>query len=60
MSGPPRHPWHLQKLTFSQRPSNTTAAPQPGFVELPERLPCLLLALSTASQGLVRLIELGA
>src|SRR5215208_2989529 len=50
----------LQQLTFSQRRSNATAAPQPGFVELPECLPCVLPALSTASQGLLRLIEFGA
>ena len=47
----------LEQLAFSQRRSNAAAAPQPGFVELPECLPCVLLALSTASQELVRLIE---
>jgi hypothetical protein len=50
----------LQQLTFSQRLSNATAAPQPGFVELSECLPYVLLALSTASQELMRLIEFRA
>jgi hypothetical protein len=50
----------LQQPTFSQRRSNATAAPGPGFVELPKCFDCVLLALSTASEGLVRLIELRA
>ena len=50
----------LQQLTFSQRRPNAIAAPRPGFVELPKCLACVLLALSTASEGLVRLIELRA
>jgi hypothetical protein len=50
----------LQQLTFSQRPPDATAVPQPGFVELPECLDRVLLTLSTASERLVRLIELRA
>jgi hypothetical protein len=50
----------LQQLTFSQRSADTTATPQPGFVELPERLARVLLSLSTASERLLRLIELRA
>jgi hypothetical protein len=47
----------LQQLTFSQRRPNATAAPGPGFGELPECLACVLMALSAASERLVRLIE---
>ena len=50
----------LQQLTFSQRGSNPTAAPGPGLGELPECLACVLMALSAASERLVRLIELRA
>src|SRR5215216_3627423 len=59
-----RLPWRvrcdLQQLTFSQRRPNATAAPGPGFGELPECLACVLMALSAASERLVRLIELRA
>jgi hypothetical protein len=50
----------LQELTFSQRRPNATAAPWPGFGELPECLACVLMALSAASECLVRLIDLRA
>jgi hypothetical protein len=55
----------LQQLTFSQRRSNATAAPLPGFVELPECLACVLQAsgsgeLFLANQAiLVHLLHLG-
>ena len=45
---------------FSQRRPNATAAPRPSFVELPKRLVCVMLALSTAAERLVRLVELRA
>src|SRR5215208_1680164 len=50
----------LQQLTFSQRRPNAAAAPGSGFGELPECLACFLMALSAASERLVRLIELRA
>jgi hypothetical protein len=53
-------PLRLQQLTFSQRAPNATALPRPGFVELPKCLARVLLTLSTASERLVRLIELRA
>jgi hypothetical protein len=47
----------LQQLTFSQCPANATAAPGPGFGELPECLAGVVMALSAASERLVRLIQ---
>ena len=50
--------YDLQQLTCSQRRPNATAAPGPGFGELPECLACVLMALSATCERLVRLIEL--
>jgi hypothetical protein len=50
----------LQQLAVAQRRPHATPAPRPDFVELPECLACVLLALSTDSEGVVRLVELSA
>lgn len=52
--------WELQHLAVAQRPAHVTPAPRPDFVELPERLAHLLLALSACSEGVVRLVQLRA
>ena len=49
-----------QQLTVAERLPYPTPAPRLDFVELPERLTYVLLALSTGSEGVVRLVELRA
>ena len=60
LAPPRRARCDLQELTFSKCRPNSPAAPGPGFGELPECLACVLMALSAASERLVRLIELRA
>src|SRR5687767_10170363 len=50
----------LQQLAVAQRRPYPTPLPRPGFVELPECLACILFALSTHPEGVVRLVELPA